>query len=379
MASGRLRHINIVAKNHQTICDYFSKGFKLPEIWSKSTDLGEHVSFGVGPSEIVVSVPKQKTPSNVFDKTFIFEDLHSISPTSLSEDIATGTMNSIANLTYELPNLENINIRDIKTDFSTHRSQRGGSLLAPDSVVLSTPLRGLSHLIMKNSNTAPTNQSQSVSFLSVDHVLLAVEEHLMQPLMDFYQLILGFERINIGADDTIEDGLIVNTNGSGGMKMKAMEHWKCNGHSFESQILKTKVVLAQSLDPTLNDQITQFIQNHASSGVQHVALHTNDILNTVCKLRESGVDFLSIPENYYKNERRKRLIESLGYSVQALQDNSILIDFTEDGYLMQTFTTPLFPTDRTLFFEVIQRNGASGFGEGNIKALWEAVYNYSGT
>jgi len=117
-------------------------------------------------------------------------------------------------------------------------------------------------------------------------------------------------------------------------------------------------------------QIEEYIEFYKGAGVQHIAVATDDILETVSTMRANGVDFLRVPDTYYEDvpTRVGHIIEDL----EALKGMNILIDRDEDGYLLQIFTKPI--QDRpTVFFEVIQRRGAKSFGKGNFKALFEAI------
>ncbi len=117
-------------------------------------------------------------------------------------------------------------------------------------------------------------------------------------------------------------------------------------------------------------QIQEYLDYYRGSGVQHIALHTDDIISTVGAMRDRGVEFLAAPHSYYEalGERAAGIDEDL----ERLEDLSVLIDRDDDGYLLQIFTRPV--GDRpTLFFEVIQRKGCKGFGKGNFKALFEAI------
>jgi 4-hydroxyphenylpyruvate dioxygenase len=117
-------------------------------------------------------------------------------------------------------------------------------------------------------------------------------------------------------------------------------------------------------------QIDEYLDFYQGAGVQHIAIATDDIIRTVYELRNRGVEFLTIPTNYYDT-----LLERVGKideDVQPLRDLNILVDRDEEGYLLQIFTKPV--EDRpTLFFEIIQRKGAKSFGKGNFKALFEAI------
>jgi len=118
-------------------------------------------------------------------------------------------------------------------------------------------------------------------------------------------------------------------------------------------------------------QIEEYLDFYEGSGVQHIAVATNDIIETVSQLRDRGVEFLSAPPQAYYDEIPERVGE-IDEDLSVLQKLGILIDCDEEGYLLQIFTKPV--EDRpTLFFEIIQRMGARGFGAGNFKALFESI------
>jgi len=121
-------------------------------------------------------------------------------------------------------------------------------------------------------------------------------------------------------------------------------------------------------------QIQEYVDYYGSSGVQHVALNTSDILTSVAKLRERGTQFLQVPSAYYTDlrERLKHSKVKIIEDLSMVEKLNILIDYDDNGYLLQIFTKPV--EDRpTLFFEVIQRHNNNGFGVGNFKALFEAI------
>jgi 4-hydroxyphenylpyruvate dioxygenase len=122
-------------------------------------------------------------------------------------------------------------------------------------------------------------------------------------------------------------------------------------------------------------QIEEYLDFYEGSGVQHIAVATDDIITTVSQLRERGVEFLSAPPHTYYQEVPDRLgshFEDMDEDLAVLEKLGILVDADEDGYLLQIFTRPV--EDRpTLFFEIIQRMGAKGFGAGNFKALFESI------
>ncbi len=122
-------------------------------------------------------------------------------------------------------------------------------------------------------------------------------------------------------------------------------------------------------------QIEEYLDFYEGAGVQHLALATDDIIETVAQLRARGVEFLPPPPQQYYDDIPGRLgshMDMMKEDIKELQRLSILVDADEEGYLLQIFTKPL--EDRpTLFFEIIQRMGAKGFGAGNFKALFESI------
>ena len=134
--------------------------------------------------------------------------------------------------------------------------------------------------------------------------------------------------------------------------------------------VKIKFPINEPAESKKKSQIEEYLDFYDGPGVQHLALITGDIISTVDKLRENGLEFLSIPHTYYED-----LTERVGVikeKIEDLQRLGILVDRDDEGYLLQIFTRPI--QDRpTVFFEVIQRRGSRGFGLGNFKALFEAI------
>jgi len=121
-------------------------------------------------------------------------------------------------------------------------------------------------------------------------------------------------------------------------------------------------------------QIEEYVDFYGGAGIQHIALHTRDILSAVTRLKARGVVFIPVPDTYY-DTIKGRLAQAgleLEEDFELLRRLNILIDFDANGYLLQLFTKPLM--DRpTVFFEIIQRHNFDGFGAGNFKALFESI------
>ena len=117
-------------------------------------------------------------------------------------------------------------------------------------------------------------------------------------------------------------------------------------------------------------QIEEYLEYYRSPGVQHIAMATDNIIDTVSRLHAQGVDFLHVPSSYYDDLQSR--IGKIDEPLDQLKKLGILVDRDDEGYMLQIFTKPV--EDRpTLFFEVIQRKGSRSFGKGNFKALFEAI------
>jgi 4-hydroxyphenylpyruvate dioxygenase len=117
-------------------------------------------------------------------------------------------------------------------------------------------------------------------------------------------------------------------------------------------------------------QIDEYLEFYGGPGAQHIAVATRDIVRTVETLMERGVEFLRTPDSYYDEVPAR--VGEIDENLADLRRLGILVDRDDEGYLLQIFTKPV--GDRpTIFFEVIERHGARGFGDGNFKALFEAI------
>eukprot|EP00128_Syssomonas_multiformis_P003823 Colp12_sorted_trinity150504_noHs@24320 len=137
---------------------------------------------------------------------------------------------------------------------------------------------------------------------------------------------------------------------------------------------KVKMPINEPAPGKRKSQIQEYVEYYGGAGVQHIALNCKDILTSVTALKARGVEFLDIPQKYYDNLRirLKSSKTQLKESLDELQKLRILVDYDDEGYLLQIFTKPV--EDRpTLFIEIIQRANHSGFGAGNFKALFESI------
>jgi 4-hydroxyphenylpyruvate dioxygenase len=195
--------------------------------------------------------------------------------------------------------------------------------------------------------------ARPVGLKYIDHMVGNVGWGQMNAWVGFYREIMGFQLYQHFDDNDISteySALMskVMSNGNGRVKFPINE----------PAVGKKK------------SQIEEYLEYYHGPGVQHIAMATDDIIGTVSKLRDQGIEFLRVPTTYYEDlEKRCGKIDE---PVDQLADLGILVDRDDEGYMLQIFTKPV--EDRpTLFFEVIQRKGSRSFGKGNFKALFESI------
>ena len=194
---------------------------------------------------------------------------------------------------------------------------------------------------------------EPVGLKYIDHMVGNVGWNEMNKWVEFYAKVMGFAQL-IGFDDkdisTDYTALMskVMTNGNG----------------------RIKFPINEPAEGKKKSQIEEYIEFYNGAGVQHVAVATDNIIDTVRKMKARGVEFLKVPAVYYED-----VLDRVGHideDLEPLKELGILIDRDDEGYLLQLFSKPV--ADRpTLFFEIIQRKGAKSFGKGNFKALFEAI------
>jgi 4-hydroxyphenylpyruvate dioxygenase len=196
-------------------------------------------------------------------------------------------------------------------------------------------------------------QPKPVGIKYVDHCVGNVELGKMDEWVGFYERVMGFHNL-ISFDD--KD---ISTEYS-----SLMSKVVSNGNE------RIKFPINEPAQGRKRSQIDEYLDFYGGPGVQHVALATDDIIETVSLLQERGVEFLSVPTTYY-DELQER-VGTIDEPLDRLAELGVLVDRDPDGYLLQIFTKPV--QDRpTLFYEIIERKGARSFGKGNFKALFEAI------
>jgi len=204
---------------------------------------------------------------------------------------------------------------------------------------------------------------EPVGLKFIDHMVGNVGWNQMDTWVKWYEDVMGFENF-LSFDDKQ-----IHTEYSALMS-KVMS----NGNG------RIKFPINEPAEGKKKSQIEEYLDYYEGSGVQHIAVATDDIIKTVSDLRSRGVEFLSVPPQAYYDDIPDRLgahDHELQEDIEAIQKLGIMVDADEEGYLLQIFTKPV--EDRpTLFFEIIQRMGARGFGAGNFKALFESIEREQG-
>ena len=187
----------------------------------------------------------------------------------------------------------------------------------------------------------------------VDHCVGNVELGKMDDWVEFYENVMGFKLLLTFDDKDISTEYSA-----------LMSKVVSNGNGY------IKFPINEPADGKKKSQIEEYLDFYRGPGVQHIAVETDDILETVADLRRRGVEFLYVPETYYDDVLDR--VGEIQEDIEALKKMNILVDRDESGYLLQIFTKPV--EDRpTLFYEIIQRKGAKSFGKGNFKALFESI------
>ena len=196
-------------------------------------------------------------------------------------------------------------------------------------------------------------EGNNVGLKFIDHIVGNVELGKMEYWVNFYADIMGFSKIQEFSDDDI-----------------STEYSALMSKVMESDNGRIKFPINEPAEGKRKSQIDEYLEFYEGAGVQHLALLTSDIIKTIGKLKENGVEFLEVPDTYYEDLTKR--VGAIDEDIEVLRKLKILVDRDDEGYLLQLFTKPV--EDRpTVFYEVIQRKGSKGFGVGNFKALFEAI------
>jgi len=215
------------------------------------------------------------------------------------------------------------------------------------------PLDKNGHFTPDESQRITEPETSGFGVLVIDHVVGNVELGKMNEWVSFYEKVMGFMELRHFSDDDI-----------------STEYSALMSKVVWDGVGKIKLPINEPAEAKRKSQIEEYLEYYQTPGVQHLALATEDIVRTVDELSARGVQFLRVPSAYYDEAITR--VPQIKEQVEELARTGVLVDKDEDGYLLQIFTKPV--QDRpTVFFELIERHGAKGFGDGNFKALFEAI------
>jgi 4-hydroxyphenylpyruvate dioxygenase len=204
---------------------------------------------------------------------------------------------------------------------------------------------------MNNKNGR--QRHKGVGLAHVDHIVGNVELGAMNRWVEFFAHTMGFSQL-LHFDD----------------KDISTEYSALMSKVMQDGTGKVKFPINEPAEGKKKSQIQEYLDYYYGPGVQHLALSTGSIIDTVAQLQENGVEFLYVPTTYYDDLEAR--VGKIDEPIDKLAELGILVDFDDEGYLLQIFTKPV--EDRpTVFFEIIERHGSRGFGKGNFKALFEAI------
>ncbi len=200
---------------------------------------------------------------------------------------------------------------------------------------------------------ASHGSAEPVGLKRVDHVVANVEEGKMDYWVEFYGNVFGFSQL-ISFDD----------------KDISTEYSALRSKVVKNPTGTVKFPINEPARGRRKSQIQEYLDYFKGAGVQHLAISTDNLVETVSRLQERGIEFLATPDSYYDGLAKR--VGGMSERIEDLKKLRILVDKDDKGYMLQIFTKPL--QDRpTLFFELIQRKGSESFGKGNFKALFESI------
>ncbi|HEX8348579.1 MAG TPA: 4-hydroxyphenylpyruvate dioxygenase [Hymenobacter sp.] len=203
------------------------------------------------------------------------------------------------------------------------------------------------------ARTSAVPQGSPVGLHYIDHCVGNVGWGQMNQWVKFYEDVMGFKLLITFDDDDISTEYSA-----------LMSKVVSNGNGF------VKFPINEPAEGKKKSQIEEYLDYYHEAGVQHIAIITHDIRQTITELRRRGVEFLSVPNTYYDDLLAR--VGTIEEDLESLKALNLLVDRDEEGYLLQIFTKPV--EDRpTVFYEIIQRKGAKSFGKGNFKALFESI------
>ncbi|KAF8572096.1 hypothetical protein P879_04523 [Paragonimus westermani] len=225
--------------------------------------------------------------------------------------------------------------------------------------------------------------SDPANVVCLDHIAMACHTGESDQMIRWYDEVFGMKRASVNVSDDEVDGFMVKHNDTG-MRLKAITPTENVSESTQKSVNSCNLVLVEPLEQSGPNQVTRFLDANDGPGIQHIGLAVSDIFKAVSACRTGGIRFIDPPETYYDQLSQNPSFPHSHVSMDKLRKAGILLDTevtalselhptVDVAFIMQIFTSALFERD-AFFMELIQRHaGASGFGAGNITALWLAT------
>ncbi|XP_059180805.1 4-hydroxyphenylpyruvate dioxygenase-like protein [Centropristis striata] len=409
----RLHHISLHVSNAEKVaCDLVSK-FKFNLFATRLTDRSRQLAFRKGAAVFIVNERPNQSGVRLNEEPRIID----ICPVNVKYNLDNSSrcMYDISPY-YPVDTVSNVcfEVEDVERSFRT-LSHLGCSFLVPPTTVqdergpvtysvLKSIVGNVCHTLIDRTkykgsflpgfdviekDCSLSEEDLSCPITHFDHITYVCPRKTTHQVMRWYETLFGFQRFFIDSNEDVDEGFVVNQEGIG-LRLTAMEYWKCSKAgitlpSVDKKQPDCKFVIAESLPEQGRNQVDTFLEQHEAPGIQHIGLYTENIVSTAQTMADAGVQFFSPPYAYYTEVGKQHEIEEAGHNPQLLAQHGILLDTDlhrdpssqtatskTKRYLLQVFTKPIFAED-TFFLELIERRGATGFGEGNIRALWRSV------
>ncbi|CAL1599612.1 unnamed protein product [Knipowitschia caucasica] len=406
----RLHHVSLHVSHADRVARELVSKFKFRPFASRYRDASHQLALRKGRAVFVINDRREagEPVANKWDFTGVTRETSNygdgVSSGCLYDVDAPYGVDTVANVCFE--------VRDVQRSFQTLKRSGCSFPVTPTCVrddsgvvtyaVVKSVVGNVCHTLIDKSRyeggflpgfqligeEGEEPEDEACPVTHFDHITYACPQRFTHTALQWYETMFGFKRFFIGSNEDPEEGLVLDQDGIG-LRLTAMQYWKCSQRglmlpSVHQGEPDCKFVIAESLPEKGHNQVDRFLDQHRGPGIQHIGLYTSNILSTAETMSRAGVRFFCPPQAYYTEEEKKQQICAAGLSPELLSRFGILLDtdLRTEGrerqlprFLLQVFTQPLFSED-TFFLELIERRGASGFGEGNIRALWRSVQRY---
>ncbi|XP_023269145.1 4-hydroxyphenylpyruvate dioxygenase-like protein [Seriola lalandi dorsalis] len=419
----RLHHISLHVSNVEKITNDLVSKFKFNLFATRLTERSRQLAFRKGAAVFVVNERPNQSSVKMNGELLGITDKHSpdthrVNSGKCNQENSTKCLFDVSPH-YSVDTVSNVcfEVEDVERSFKALRHLGCNFLVPPTTVqdegglvtylVVKSIVGNVCHTLIDRTkyegnflpgfdvvekNSSSEEEDRSCPVTHFDHITYACPRKTTHQVMRWYEQLFGFQRFFIDSEEDLDEGFVINQEGIG-LRLTAMEYWKCSKAgivlpSVDKKEPDCKFVIAESLPEQGRNQVDTFLEEHRAPGIQHIGLYTKNIVSTAHTMAEAGVQFFSPPPAYYTKVGKQQEIEAAGHNPQMLAQHGILLDtdLHQDlssekassenrRYLLQVFTKPIFAED-TFFLELIERRGATGFGEGNIRALWRSVQAY---